>query len=213
MKIKAAIFDWDGTISDSNSIKTEAFIEIFKDSHHNTAEYIRSYQQSNGGISRFEKYRHYIRHFFHHEVSEADLKTFAQRYSKLCKEKLLQAPFIPGAVETLQKLKQNNIPAFIVTGSPAEEIRELAAARNLLQLITNIYGSPQTKNILLNKLLQEHKLQATETVFFGDSITDYNAAQINNIPFIGICLNKNFSPFPQKTTVLNHIHIDFDKKN
>ena len=29
MTLKAAIFDWDGTITDSNGIKTEAFVELF----------------------------------------------------------------------------------------------------------------------------------------------------------------------------------------
>lgn len=207
MTLKAAIFDWDGTITDSNYVKTDAFIEIFKETNSQAAEYIRNYQQNNGGVSRFEKYRHYIKHFLHREVSEEELNSFGIRYAKLCKEKLLQTPFIPGAIESLQKLKQNNIPVFIVTGSPAEEIKELAAARNLLPFITDIYGSPQTKDILLAMLLQKYKLQPNETVFYGDALTDYNAAKINKIPFIGICPDKKSSPFPPQTRILNRISI------
>ena len=209
MTLKAAIFDWDGTITDSNTIKTEAFIELFKDSCPEAAEYIRAYQQNKGGISRFEKYRHYIRHFFHHEVSAAELDNFGQRYAKLCRDKLLQAPFIPGALETLQDLKQKNIPAFIVTGSPAEEIWSLAKARGISPLIKDIYGSPRSKDILLATVLQEHKLSPLETLFFGDAITDYNAAKINNIPFIGVSKDKKSSPFPPDTTIIDRISIRF----
>ena len=73
MTLKAAIFDWDGTITDSNGIKTEAFVELFQSACPQAAGYIREYQQNRGGISRFEKFRHYIRHFFHREASAAEL--------------------------------------------------------------------------------------------------------------------------------------------
>ena len=121
MTLKAAIFDWDGTITDSNGIKTEAFVELFQSACPQAAGYIREYQQNRGGISRFEKFRHYIRHFFHREASAAELEDFGRRYAALCRQKLLNAPFIPGAVETLHKLSCAKIPVFIVTGSPAAE--------------------------------------------------------------------------------------------
>ena len=55
MTLKAAIFDWDGTITDSNGIKTEAFVELFQSACPQAAGYIREYQQNRGGISRFKK--------------------------------------------------------------------------------------------------------------------------------------------------------------
>ena len=208
MTLKAAIFDWDGTITDSNNIKTEAFVELFQSACPQAAGYIREYQQNRGGISRFEKFRHYIRHFFHREASAAELEDFGRRYAALCRPKLLNAPFIPGAVETLRKLSLEKIPVFIVTGSPATEIRELAAARNLLPLIHHIYGSPPTKDVLLAVLLAENRLVPEETVFFGDAPTDCEAARINKIPFIGICPSKKNSPFPPHTTVVSAIDLD-----
>lgn len=208
MTLKAAIFDWDGTITDSNNIKTEAFVELFQSACPQAAGYIREYQQNRGGISRFEKFRHYIRHFFHREASAAELEDFGRRYAALCRPKLLNAPFIPGAVETLRKLSLEKIPVFIVTGSPATEIRELAATRNLLPLIHHIYGSPPTKDVLLAVLLAENRLVPEETVFFGDAPADCEAARINKIPFIGICPSKKNSPFPPHTTVVSAIDLD-----
>lgn len=208
MTLKAAIFDWDGTITDSNNIKTEAFVELFQNACPQAAGYIREYQQNRGGISRFEKFRHYIRHFFHREASAAELEDFGRRYAALCRQKLLNAPFIPGAVETLHKLSGAKIPVFIVTGSPAAEIRELASARNLLPLIHHIYGSPPTKDVLLAALLAENRLVPEETVFFGDAPTDCEAARINKIPFIGICPGKKNSSFPPHTTVVSAIDLD-----
>lgn len=204
MTLKAAIFDWDGTITDSNGIKTEAFVDLFQNACPQTADYIREYQQNRGGISRFEKFRHYIRHFFHREASAAELEDFGRRYAALCRQKLLNAPFIPGAVETLRKLSRAKIPVFIVTGSPAAEIRKLADARNLLPLFHHIYGSPPTKDVLL----AENRLVPEETVFFGDAPTDCEATQINKIPFIGICTGEKNSPFPPHTTVVSTIDLD-----
>ena len=208
MTLKAAIFDWDGTITDSNHIKTEAFIDLFSSLGEEAADYIRRYQQNHGGISRFEKYRHYVRHFFGRNASAAELEDFGSRYAALCRQKLLHASYIPGAVETLRTLSARQIPAFIVTGSPADEIRELAAARNLLPLIRNIYGSPQTKDVLLARLLSENRLKPEETVFFGDALVDYKAAQINQIPFIGVCPPGSTSPFPPQTPTTSLITIN-----
>ena len=208
MTLKAAIFDWDGTITDSNGIKTEAFVELFQNTCPQAAGYIREYQQNRGGISRFEKFRHYIPHFFHREASAAELEDLVLLFAFLCRQKLLNAPFIPGAVETLRKLSCAKIPVFIVTGSPATEIRELAAARNLLPLIHNIYGSPRTKDVLLAALLGENRLVPEETVFFRDAPTDCEAARINKIPFVGICPGGKASPFPPHTTVVSTIDLN-----
>ena len=41
-----------------------------------------------------------------------------------------------------------------------------------------------------------------DVVFFGDALTDYNAALQCDIPFIGI--KNDFTVFPKKTNLINH---------
>lgn len=212
MTLKAAIFDWDGTITDSNDVKTQAFLDIFAECGFPAAQYICSYQKTHGGISRFEKYRHYFQTFFNRQPTQAELRQFGINYAALCRQKLLQTPFIPGAVETLTLLSEAEISSFIITGSPAEEIYFLAKERGILPLLKGILGSPQNKQQHLTQILSQNGFAPNEVVFLGDALTDYNAAQACKVPFIGICPSQDASPFPKRTKIMTQIKLNIEKK-
>ena len=55
--IKNIIFDYDGTISDSVNIKTEAFAKLYSAYGNQIVKKVVYYHLSNGGISRFDKIR------------------------------------------------------------------------------------------------------------------------------------------------------------
>lgn len=207
MTYDAVIFDWDGVITDSNDIKTEAFIELFAFAGPDVQTKIQNHQKISGGISRFKKYQFYMKEYLNHDVSEEELKTFGEKYSQIIHQKLLQTKFIDGVQETLPKLLANSIPAFVVTGSPAEEIKELALKRNILHYFKEIYGSPQTKTDLISHILQKYGFSPQNTLFFGDALTDYIAALNNNINFIGIVTENSVSPFPQNILTQKRVEI------
>ena len=62
-KIKIAIFDFDGVICDSNSVKTNAFLELYKDLDQNKLSFVKRYHIHNGGISRYEKIKYFEKFF------------------------------------------------------------------------------------------------------------------------------------------------------
>ena len=63
MKIKCIIFDFDGVIKDSVDIKTNAFAEIFSKYGTSIVDKVLDHHKMNGGISRFEKIKHYYKQF------------------------------------------------------------------------------------------------------------------------------------------------------
>lgn len=207
MSYDAIIFDWDGVITDSVNIKTEAFMEIFKFSSPEIQQKILEHQKISGGISRFEKYQFYMKEFLHQDVSPQELQTFEQRYYDLIVQKILQAPFINGTIETLQTLYAQKIPAFVVSGSPTEELKALAQARKIDHYFTKIYGSPKTKSVLIQEILEEYRFNPSRITFFGDAITDYNAAQANHINFIGIVPPNAQSPFAEGANIQRNVEL------
>lgn len=207
MKYDAVIFDWDGVITDSNAVKTEAFIELFSFAGTEVQNKIRNHQKISGGISRFKKYQFYMKEYLNHDVSEEELKNFGEKYSQMIHQKLLQTKFIDGVQETLQNLKNNSIPAFVVTGSPAQEIKDLAEKRNILHYFKEIYGSPLTKTELISHILQKYSLHPQNTLFFGDALADYTAAKNNKIQFIGIVPENSASLFPKNINTQKTVEI------
>ena len=54
----AIVFDFDGTLVNSNEIKTWAFGELYKEYGEKIVQQIIAYQKEHEGISRFVKFRY-----------------------------------------------------------------------------------------------------------------------------------------------------------
>ena len=67
---KAVIFDFDGVLVESVDVKTNAFKKLFEKEPEEVVEKIIEYHLKNGGISRFEKFRYYYRHFLKRPLSK-----------------------------------------------------------------------------------------------------------------------------------------------
>ena len=57
---KIIVFDCDGVILNSNKIKTEAFENSVRYLGDEAAKSLRNYHIQNGGISRYQKFQHFI---------------------------------------------------------------------------------------------------------------------------------------------------------
>ena len=67
--IKAIIFDFDGVIIESADIKTEAFRALFEN-YPEHVEAIAGFHIENGGMSRFDKFRHIYKNIINEELNE-----------------------------------------------------------------------------------------------------------------------------------------------
>ena len=61
--IKNIIFDFDGVICESVDIKTDAFYEMYLPYGEEVALKVKEHHIANGGMSRYDKFRHYEKVF------------------------------------------------------------------------------------------------------------------------------------------------------
>lgn len=195
MNYEAVFFDCDGTLIDTNDIKASAAAQLFAALGPEVETEIYHHFIATGGVSRFEKFRYYYRTFLGKEASEKDLRNLHRRFSTLVKPQMLKAPFINGALETLTQLQKQKIPAFIVTGTPDEEINQVITSMGHAPLFKEICGTPPEKKEILHNLINKYGFTPEWTLFVGDAPADLEAAKANHIPFLGIVLNGNASPF------------------
>jgi phosphoglycolate phosphatase-like HAD superfamily hydrolase len=203
MRPKVLIFDFDGVICDSVHVKTDAFVELYRDYSFAVQNEVKKYHLQNGGISRFEKIKYFQSELLGLPASEESVKVIADRFAGLVKEKVIVSPFINGAKEFLEK-HANDCLQFICTGTPEFEIIEIIERRGLTNLFESLYGSPKTKTEIIHKILNDTRCTPDECIFLGDAMTDYKAAIACNIPFIGIMNNDTF--FPDGTQLI----VDFN---
>jgi len=189
VKYKAIVFDFDGVILERVEVKGWAFGELFKD-YPQEVERIIDYHHQNGGVSRFEKVRYIFKEYLQQELTEDHFEQLCSQYSKIVVEKVLACDFVPGAVEFISSYAKQ-IPLFIVSGTPTEEMRMIASRLELDHYFRGIYGSPTTKGDWVKRILDDWNLASDEVIIVGDSLSDAQAAHQHAIPFIGRVTDKN----------------------
>ena len=201
-KIKIAIFDFDGVICDSVSVKTDAFLELYKDLDQKKLEIVKTYHLDNGGISRYEKIKYFEKFFFNRTISEEKLKSMANYFSNLVVQKVVESRFLPGVINFIKSCKKKDILTFICTGTPHTEILDITKKQGISKLFDGIYGSPSSKQVIIKKIIKKYKILNSECVFFGDAMTDYKAANDTGILFYG--LKNSDTKFPVNTKLIAH---------
>ncbi len=195
MSWEAVFFDFDGVVVDSVPIKTEAFKELFRSFGPEIETAVEQYHLRHGGVSRIEKFRYFYKNLLHRPIDSTELNLLNEKFSQLVFTKVVQAPYIPGAMESFQFLQTERIPAFIVSGTPQIEIQEIVKRRGLESFFSGVFGSPPEKTKLVKNILESKKFLPEKCLLVGDSTTDFEAARLNGMKFLGIVPENGKSPF------------------
>ncbi len=183
--IKAIFWDFDGVIADSFNVKTDAFHEMYLPYGEEIAEKVRQHHLANGGVSRYEKFKIYQAEFLGEPtpIPQKTIDQLSQQFSDLVLNKVVNAPYIPGVVDVLRKYSKI-VDNYIISGTPTEEMREIISRRGLSDYFTGVYGSPDTKSVWTQRLMDEHVYKPNEGIFIGDALSDYKAAKATGTFFI-----------------------------
>lgn len=188
------IFDFDGVIAESVSVKTNAFAELYNPFGDEIVKKVVKHHEANGGMSRFEKFRYYHNTFLNKSISEDEVTSLADQFSGLVIGRVIDAPYVPGALEFIED-SYNKYKLFISTGTPTEEIKQILIGRNIEKYFTEVFGSPDNKNIHMKSIFVNYGFKPSELIFYGDSSTDLVAATNAKIPFVLIknCFNQDLA--------------------
>ena len=89
--IKNILWDFDGVIFDSMKIKSDGFMELFKEYDELSLKKMEEYHYLHGGVSRFDKIRYFYIDILGKNISEDEIKTLADRFAKIIEKKLFDS--------------------------------------------------------------------------------------------------------------------------
>lgn len=181
---KILIFDFDGVIVDSASVKSNAFAELYSQFGNDLRQKILEHHKKDGGISRFEKFKHYHSVFLKKEISQNEMDLLDKRFSNLVVDKVINSTYIAGVIRFLKYHSNNSKKLIINSATPQNELLEIVNRMNINHYFDCIFGSPDTKTKNLIKSLSGFNL--SDAVFFGDAKSDLDAAEELEIDFIGV---------------------------
>lgn len=193
-RISAVFFDFDGVLVDSVPVKTQAYREIFRSYGEDAVRSITVYHQLHGGVDRYRKIRHVLNGL---GIENEDMvQEKADQFAVLVKEKVIELPVPAGMTAILERLRESDVPAFIISGTPEAELTDIVKAKGIKELFREIRGSPETKTEILFKLIRKYSVAADRAVFIGDAQTDFDAAASAGCLFIGIPANNTVEERP-----------------
>lgn len=183
---QAVFFDFDGVIADSTDVKARAFATLFAPYGADVQEAVVRYHLDNGGMPRHEKIRHCFITYAGKQVTETELAQAGATFSSLVLEEVVLAPLIPGALMSLQQLQQMDIPAFVVSGTPHDEMQLIVQRKGLGCFFQEVHGSPSSKAAIITDILTRYSFTPDRCLFIGDALADYQAAESTGLCFQGI---------------------------
>jgi HAD superfamily hydrolase (TIGR01549 family) len=209
--ISSIIFDFDGVILESVVVKTEAFRQIFAFSPDHIDEIVR-FHQENGGMSRFDKFRHIYQNIIHEPLSDAQFNLLSDRFSLLVENGVINAPFVNGTAELLQTLSKK-YPLYIVSATPQDELIRITQTRKISDFFQGIFGSPLKKRDHILRIIQENRFDPTRVLFIGDAVNDWEAATSCGVKFIARVMPGEIDRFKNLPGIDQRIISMHDLKN
>ena len=180
--IKAIVFDFDGVLVESTDIKTEAFRKLFSRWSDKVDEGV-AFHLKNMGISRYIKFKHFYENIISERYSaEIGLK-LGSEFSDIVLDAIKIAPFVKG-VETFLDNFHSKYSFYIASGTPDEELCEIASHKGINKYFDGIFGSSLTKAEIINNILGTVSLKNNVVIFVGDAASDKEAADGMGVHFV-----------------------------
>lgn len=200
----ALVFDFDGVVLDSATLKRQAFADVYRHAPENQYRAIVAYLSRRGGQPREVKFRHIEEHILGKRINEARIQELCRQFKASVEKRLLDAPPILGAIEFLNYWK-NQRSLYLLSATPEQELKTIVEQRQLAPYFKEVVGAPPDKATGLRNLLTRHQLAPQATVMIGDSYNDYRAARSNGTLFIGVTANPAQSPFPNDVITIEDL--------
>ena len=191
MEPRVIVFDFDGTLIDSNRLKYDAYFELFpKDKLH--SQVIENVLATKYEESRFSILAEILRRLETKEVqasSDQALNDLANRYNDLVVSGAKTCPEMPGAEKSIKHLS-TRYRLYVSSTTPDTPLKEIIDHRGWAGYFVDSFGYPHKKARTLQLIKKQEGIDSSELLVVGDGESDRKSAEENRCRFIHV--NRRF---------------------
>ncbi len=188
----SVLFDCDGVILQSNSLKSNAFGDVLEGYDPVLVRDFVDWHKATGGVSRFFKFARFFRDTLKVTDWEARTEKACSDFGDIVSQGLRSCDTVPGFEVLVAQLRARAIPLAVNTGGAQDEIRIVFAERGFAPDFVEIFGSPTTKHDNMAKL-KDQGLIKPGTSYLGDSELDFELAQNFQMNFIYVAYESEWA--------------------
>ncbi len=192
---KVLVFDFDGTLVDSNMIKARAFercFAAFPDRLPEILNYCLGHHHTPRDVKFRVVYEQILRIPYTAQVEQALLNRFEEQTT----QPIVEAPEIPGAGQFLEWASAR-FPTGVLSSTPDPILRKILRRRGWERFFSWVQGAPVDKAAWLRRLFKQERLRGKELLFFGDTEEDYRAGTSAGCLFVAVGSNSGTREFPR----------------
>jgi HAD superfamily hydrolase (TIGR01549 family) len=181
-KIKVVIFDFDGVLVESVEIKNQAFQKVFKDKNDFFVKEIGKYCNNNPGVTRKKKFTHILNKILNESPTKEKVQRLSAQFSQLTNESIIAASEVKGASKFIKA--NDHYRLYIASATPQKDLKYIVEMKKWKEYFCQIYGTPLSKEDIINKIIQKEECSVSEVVLIGDTVVDQEAANKVGVLFI-----------------------------
>jgi len=200
---KALIFDFDGTLVDSEQAIYQCFQSITKKLAPNRVEYAKN-------ILIGPPLRNTASEILGHE-HQGSLDEFVQLFITMHDEQVIKhtQPY-PDVIQVLKQLHTQNIPMAIATNKrlvPTQKLIDHFGWNDYFQSVecSDSQSQIRNKDAMIQDIINQNK-SFQGSYFIGDTVNDGLSANLNQLPFIKACYGYGRDQDWSKITSYHELH-------
>jgi len=187
LKKKVIVFDFDGTLVQSNELKYNAYFQILRDNEY-TREIISKVLETSFEASRFQILEEIANIIYASDRAEQiseKVMWLSQCYNDIVLEGAKKCPEMPGAKKILDILSAS-YSLYLSSTTPEVELKKIIQYRGWEKYFKNIYGYPHTKTETLRTIIEAERVSCDDILVVGDGDSDRLSAEKYGISFFQV---------------------------
>jgi haloacid dehalogenase superfamily, subfamily IA, variant 1 with third motif having Dx(3-4)D or Dx(3-4)E len=183
MGIRSIVFDFDGTLIDSNQLKYDAYFKLFpaEDRH---ARIIREVLSESFEQTRYVILEEILRRFGveNQTYISKEVNKLAGQYNNIVVAGAKTCPEKAGAEDALKKFAPM-YRLYVNSTTPDASLKEIIRFKKWDGYFRGVFGYPHEKPETLLRIMALEKLRSDQVLVVGDGESDRKSAAENGCPF------------------------------